>query len=176
MLGGSVASLDVRLDVDIASSTVKRVRLGAETLPGLFVGREARSMPTRPPSFRPSGQPSTAERRREHDERRGSARDRGYNVRWEKARATFLLRAPLCIGCEAVGRVEPAVVVDHVVPHEGDSARFWDTSHWQGCCRWHHNVVKQRLEERFARGELPADALWLSSPAAVALTRALRPA
>lgn len=113
--------------------------------------------------------------RKVYDQRRGSARERGYNTRWEKARRTFLARSPLCLGCEAVGRVEPAVLVDHVEPHGGDSDRFWDTSKWQGCCKWHHDVVKQRLEDRFARGGLAASDLRLDSLAAVALTRNLRP-
>lgn len=132
-------------------------------------------MPSRPATFRPASQPDRAEQRRASDERRGSARDRGYNVRWEKARKTFLARAPLCLGCQAVGRVEAAAIVDHVVPHGGDSERFWDTGLWQGCCKWHHDVVKQRLEDRYARGALPASGLWLNSPEAVALTRDLRP-
>lgn len=130
-------------------------------------------MPSRPGTFRPPAQPSRSEQRQAYDDRRGSARDRGYNVRWEKARKTFLARAPLCLGCEAVGRVEPAAVVDHVVPHEGDTARFWDTARWQGCCKWHHDAVKQALEQRWRRGQIGEAALWLSSPEAVALTRAL---
>ncbi|MCX5478464.1 HNH endonuclease [Kaistia geumhonensis] len=132
-------------------------------------------MPSRPTTFRPAGRPDRAEQRRVYDERRGSARERGYNVRWQKARQTFLARSPLCLGCESVGWIEPATVVDHVVPHDGDTARFWDTERWQGCCKWHHDVVKQRLEDRWRRGEVGAPALWLSSPEAAALTRALRP-
>jgi 5-methylcytosine-specific restriction endonuclease McrA len=132
-------------------------------------------MPSRPANFRPSNHVEPAERRRTEDKRRGSARQRGYNVRWEKARLTFLARAPLCLGCEAVDRVEPATIVDHVEPHGGDSDRFWDTAKWQGCCKWHHDVVKQRLEDRYTRGEIKPAALWLNSMTAVALTRSLRP-
>jgi 5-methylcytosine-specific restriction protein A len=133
-------------------------------------------MPSRPPQFRPHGFVDRKMVRREADSRRGSARERGYNVRWEKARRTFLSRAPLCLGCEAVGRVEAAVIVDHVVPHGGDSARFWNTSLWQACCKWHHDVVKQRLEDRYVRGAIDAAALWLNSPTAIAMTKELRPA
>ena len=35
-------------------------------------------------------------------------------------RAAYLARHPLCVPCEAAGRLEPATVVDHVVPHRGD--------------------------------------------------------
>jgi 5-methylcytosine-specific restriction endonuclease McrA len=132
-------------------------------------------LPTRPSIFCAAVQLSKRERQRLSDLRRGSARSRGYNVRWQKARQTFLARSPLCLGCEAVGRVEPAIIVDHVVPHDGDTNRFWDTERWQGCCKWHHDVVKQRLEDRWRRGEVAAPALWLSSPEAAALTLALRP-
>ncbi|WP_336800814.1 HNH endonuclease [Kaistia sp. MMO-174] len=131
-------------------------------------------MAKRPSAFRPAHQPTRQEQSRQYDRRRGSARERGYNVRWEKARRTFLARAPLCLGCEAVGRVEPAIIVDHVIPHGGDSDRFWDTAMWQGCCKWHHDVVKQRLEDLFARGNIAAASLHLDSAEAIAMTRALR--
>jgi 5-methylcytosine-specific restriction protein A len=42
---------------------------------------------------------------REHDAKRGSARERGYNTRWEKARKTFLMRSPLCAMCQKEGQV-----------------------------------------------------------------------
>lgn len=132
-------------------------------------------MAKRPAVFRPAHQPTRQQQARQYDRQRGSARERGYNVRWEKARRTFLARAPLCIGCEAIGTVEPAAIVDHVVPHGGDSERFWDTAMWQGCCKWHHDVVKQRLEDRYARRQIGEAELWLNSKAAIELTRTLRP-
>ncbi len=45
---------------------------------------------------------------------------------------------------------------------------------WQGCCKWHHDVVKQRLEDLFARGNIAAASLHLDSAEAIAMTRALR--
>ena len=71
---------------------------------------------------------------------------RGYGYRWQKARKTFLERNPLCAMCEAEGRVTPAGVVDHVRPHKGDQALFWDTSNWQALCAPCHDVHKQRDE------------------------------
>jgi len=83
-------------------------------------------------------------------ENRGSARERGYTWRWQKARATFLRNNPLCVKCREAGRITPATVVDHIVPHKGDSALFWDTSNWQALCDadpWRcHSSVKQREE------------------------------
>ena len=95
------------------------------------------------------GKFNSAERRssqRGHDAKRGSARKRGYNTRWEKARKTYLMRNPLCVMCAKENRVTPARVVDHVVPHKGDTALFWDTNNWQALCFPHHNSTKQREE------------------------------
>jgi 5-methylcytosine-specific restriction endonuclease McrA len=66
-------------------------------------------------------------------------------------------------------------VTDHVIPHKGDMAVFWDRAQWQSACTWHHDVVKQRLELRYAKGELKAADLWLNSTAASELTRRLDP-
>lgn len=73
------------------------------------------------------------------DQHRGSARERGYTGRWDKARKTFLLSHPLCAECERNGRVTAATVVDHVVPHKGNQELFWDTSNWQPLCVECHN-------------------------------------
>lgn len=127
-------------------------------------------VPSLPPVFRPRGVPTRAEQNRAYDRRRGSARDRGYSARWDAAARLFKRDYPLCCGCEAVGRIAATSVVDHVVPHEGDMALFWDEENWQPACGWHHSVVKQILEQRFARGELAPEALRLHSPEAVGVT------
>ena len=64
------------------------------------------------------------------DTRRGSSSARGYDVHWQRIRAQFLNRHPLCgdaidadvanrdgaSRCRIEGRVTPAAVVDHIVP------------------------------------------------------------
>jgi 5-methylcytosine-specific restriction protein A len=92
-------------------------------------------------------EPNRRARNREHDAKRGSARERGYNTRWDKARKTYLMSHPLCVMCKRDGRVTPATVVDHIVPHKGDQQLFWDTANWQSLCAPHHNRDKQ-WEER----------------------------
>ena len=77
-------------------------------------------MPSKPPVHRPPGWRSTAEVKRELDRQRPSAARRGYGPRWRRARAAFLAEHPLCTSCRAEGRIVPATVVDHVVPHRGD--------------------------------------------------------
>lgn len=109
-------------------------------------------MPVRPPLHRPMGQRSKRERDKEADLRRGSARQRGYDGRWDKARLVFLAEHPLCAMCMREGRITAAAVVDHIIPHRGDQALFWDRSNWQPLCKAHHDGAKQREE---ARGYVP---------------------
>ena len=78
---------------------------------------------------------------------RTSSTARGYGYRWQRAREAFLAEHPLCVMCQAEGRVEPATVVDHVVPHRGDERLFWDRGNWQSLCARCHSGAKQRMEE-----------------------------
>jgi 5-methylcytosine-specific restriction endonuclease McrA len=86
------------------------------------------------------------------NERRGSAASRGYGHKWRKAREGFLRKHPLCVMCQRRGRVTPAVVVDHVIPHRGDMTLFWDRDNWQPLCKPHHDIDKARIENG---GQLP---------------------
>ncbi|KQP20560.1 hypothetical protein [Pseudorhodoferax sp. Leaf267] len=76
---------------------------------------------------------------------------RGYNYRWQQARARHLRNNPLCTMCEAAGRVELATVVDHHIPHRGDQELFWRESNWRSLCVTHHSSDKQRQEREDAR-------------------------
>jgi 5-methylcytosine-specific restriction endonuclease McrA len=73
---------------------------------------------------------------------------RGYTYRWEQARKRYLAKHPLCVMCQAQGKVAAATVVDHIKPHDGDQALFWDQSNWQPLCATHHNATKQRQDKR----------------------------
>jgi 5-methylcytosine-specific restriction endonuclease McrA len=75
-----------------------------------------------------------------------TAAERGYDYRWQKARAAWLKEHPLCVFCEANGRVEAATTVDHKIPHRGDKHLFWDRSNWQSLCTNCHSGLKQRQE------------------------------
>lgn len=74
------------------------------------------------------------------DRYRGSSAQRGYDGRWRKARITFLKHHPLCAECERQGKLTPATVVDHIIPHKGDSKLFWDRNNWQPLCAHHHSI------------------------------------
>lgn len=76
---------------------------------------------------------------------------RGYNYRWQQERERFLRAHPLCCYCQRDGRVEPATVVDHIIPHKGDKALFWDRDNWQPLCKRCHDSTK-KAEEAKGRG------------------------
>lgn len=83
------------------------------------------------------------ERKARHDAVRPSARERGYDSAWDKARAGFLVKHNQCAMCDA-----PATIVDHVIPHKGDKRLFWDRSNWQPLCTPCHSGRKQRQEHQ----------------------------
>lgn len=126
-------------------------------------------MPQMPGTFRHPNAPSRAEQSRASDQARGSARDRGYTPAWDRASIGFIKAHPICPACKAAGLIVAAEVTDHVIPHKGDRALFWDRANWQPCCRWHHDVVKQILERLFASGSASSADLWLTSPVALAI-------
>ena len=80
------------------------------------------------------------QRRSTKDSDRGTAAQRGYGYRWQRARATFLAEYPLCRECEGMGIIKPATVVDHIIPHKGDHGLFWDQGNWQPLCKRHHDI------------------------------------
>lgn len=95
-------------------------------------------------------------------ETRRSSTARGYGYRWQQERQRFLQANPLCVVCRDVHqRVTVATEVDHIRPHEGDLALFWDRDNWQPICREHHQAKSAR-ESATRASILPA---WLPTPA-----------
>ena len=70
---------------------------------------------------------------------RESAASRGYDSGWRKARLLYLRRNPLCVECLGEKRLVPATVVDHIIPHRGDTRLFWDQGNWQSLCKTCHD-------------------------------------
>jgi 5-methylcytosine-specific restriction enzyme A len=101
-------------------------------------------LPVKPLVHRPAGVRSAAEVKRALDRQRPSAARRGYGPRWRRARAAFLAQHPLCAACRALGRVVPATVVDHVVPHRGDQRLFWNQGNWAPACKPCHDAKTAR--------------------------------
>ena len=70
----------------------------------------------------------------------------GYGNEWRKASRRFLNENPLCALCKQAGRIRGSEVTDHIIPHKGDMALFWDRNNWQPlCCRCHSR--KTALED-----------------------------
>lgn len=122
-----------------------------------------------PTTFRAPFMPPKAERDRATEEARGSARARGYTPAWDRASIAFLAAHPICPACEAAGLIVPATVTDHTIPHKGNRTLFWARGNWQPCCRWHHDVVKQKLEQLYAAGRITSAELVLTSAFALAV-------
>jgi 5-methylcytosine-specific restriction protein A len=52
---------------------------------------------------------------------------------------------------EARDEVVAAVVVDHIIPHKGDKALFWDSGNWQALCKRCHDVKTATEDGGFGR-------------------------
>jgi 5-methylcytosine-specific restriction protein A len=61
--------------------------------------------------------------------------------RWRAMRAAQLAEFPLCWYCEQAGRTTAADTVDHVIPHRGDEALFWDQLNLRSACPTCHNAA-----------------------------------
>lgn len=68
-----------------------------------------------------------------YDQRRGSARDRGYDKAWEKRRKAWLQLEPFCRTCG-----KPGNHVDHVIPHRKVKWLFDLKGNLQTLCERHH--------------------------------------
>lgn len=82
-------------------------------------------------------------RRREREREqptRPSASARGYGARWRATRAGFLAKHPYCVLCEQAGQIVKATIVDHIIPHRGDSDLFWDRENWRSLCKRCHDI------------------------------------
>lgn len=80
--------------------------------------------------------------------KRATRTQRGYDNRWLRYRRAFLAEHPLCAYCLKQGLLRPATVVDHVTPHKGDKALFWDETNHQALCKRCHDSVKAAEESR----------------------------
>lgn len=63
-----------------------------------------------------------------------------YNSRqWKAMRAAQLAREPWCVDCLKRGDHVPAIEVDHIIPHNGDSNLFYDAANLQSLCKTDHS-------------------------------------
>ena len=68
--------------------------------------------------------------------------------RWKDLRAEVLLDALYsCARCGTLESDTSLLVADHIKPHRGRAALFWDRSNLQCLCKACHDTVKQREEQ-----------------------------
>ena len=65
---------------------------------------------------------------------------------WRGMRLQQLAENPLCAYCLSLGYVTAATIADHIVPHRGSLALFYDASNLQSLCKPCHDSVKAREE------------------------------
>lgn len=85
----------------------------------------------------------SAERKARHDAARPTARQRGYDTKWDRERAAYLKAHAVCVRCG-----KPATVVNHKVAHKGDKRLFWSRSNWEPVCKPCHDGPIQSEEKR----------------------------
>jgi 5-methylcytosine-specific restriction protein A len=77
--------------------------------------------------------------------------DRRYGTAaWKRRRAAHLSAHPLCVMCSALGLIVPASVADHIVPHRGGDAAFWEGALQSLCasCHYRHKQATERSGKR----------------------------
>jgi 5-methylcytosine-specific restriction protein A len=83
--------------------------------------------------------------------------DRRYGTAaWKQMRAAQLSADPLCRMCAERGCLVPASVADHVTPHRGGDAAFWEGA-LQSLCASCHSRHKQAAERSGKRTGSAAD-------------------
>lgn len=92
----------------------------------------------------------TAARKRRDAQRKTSSK-RLYGWEWHQASREFLRDNPLCRCHECVrdGRATRANTVDHIKPHRGDLALFWDRTNWRSMSADHHSRKTAREDGGF---------------------------
>lgn len=97
-------------------------------------------MGNKPRMFRPRF--TTVDRPREFrtsQNKPRSSTQMGYDRHWRRFRLAYLNDNPLCVRCEASGRVVAATIVDHIVPLTQGGERLV-TSNVQSLCKHHHDL------------------------------------
>lgn len=93
-----------------------------------------------PRNYDPYGGRVSKEKPRRPDTRATSA-DRGYDAAWTKLRNWYIRRRPVC---EWNNCMQPAAIVDHIIPICNAPERRLDASNLQSLCRTHHAVKTAR--------------------------------
>lgn len=85
---------------------------------------------------------------------RESRQKRGYDKKWERLRAAFLILHP---GCSVPGCRARATDVDHIQSVKNAPNRRLDPSNLQSFCHSHHSILTQAYDRGTIRGACDAD-------------------
>ena len=78
--------------------------------------------------------------------------------RWRRLRAEILAKQKYCQCPHHRGKCVEANVVDHIIPHKGDTKLFWDRSNLQVLTKECHDKYKQSQERGGAGFDMGCDA------------------
>jgi hypothetical protein len=90
---------------------------------------------------------------------------------WAALAAAFKAQHPLCLCCAQIGIHTTTEVVDHIVPVRDRPDLLMDENNLQPLCDWCSFVIKRAIELQWKLNLMPASALRLDSPEAVAMKR-----
>lgn len=85
-------------------------------------------------------------RKKAKEAQRPSARERGYDGKWEKAKKAYLARPENKFCACGCGRL--ADMIDHKIAPKGDMKLFWKVSNW----RPFNNICNRRKNIRYEGG------------------------
>ena len=91
------------------------------------------------PGFCKEHEAMAYKKQRDYDASRGSSTQRGYDYRWQQTRKGYLAKHPLCVHCQANGRVTAAAEIDHIIPIQIEPLRKYDRTNWQALCKSCHS-------------------------------------
>lgn len=91
--------------------------------------------------------------------------------RWQRMRAAHLAAHPLCVECAADGALGADVHVDHIRPHDGNPALFFDPGNLQTLCVAHHSRKTAGEAAAFGGRGRGAKSLELPKPRTVPQSR-----
>jgi 5-methylcytosine-specific restriction protein A len=100
-------------------------------------------MPNKVPSYRPAGM-GNARRDYERSPRRAEDNAFYWGQPWRRLRDAFIAEHPLCSSCQSRGEIEPARVVDHVIPRRQRPDLELDWDNLQSLCNRCHGMKRAR--------------------------------
>ena len=96
------------------------------------------------------GSPPSDEAARSRDRDRTQVHRAWYKTaKWQALRWSVLVRDQFtCAMCKRLCAGKGEAVADHIIPHRGDEAMFWDADNLQCLCKSCHDGAKAKQERQ----------------------------